>query len=54
MPLPNNTGSTNYAGVSKGDLTVHQEIVRVDQYLNANNQLFAHYIRADRNFPERT
>ena len=52
MPLPNSTGSTNYAGVSKGDLTVHQEIVRVDQYFNANNQLFAHYIRADRNFPD--
>jgi len=52
MPLPNSTGSTNYAGASKGDLTVHQEIVRIDQYFNANNQLFAHYIRADRDFPD--
>ena len=52
-PLPNASGSTNYAGASLGDLTVHQEIARVDHYFSARDSLFVHYIRADRNFPDR-
>lgn len=56
MPLPNLPGvttpnTTNYAGHSRGDLTVHQAIIRVDQYFSANDQVFAHYIYAHRNFP---
>lgn len=51
MPLPNTTGSTNYAGASSGDLTVNQEIVRIDHTFNPKNQIFVHYIRADRDFP---
>lgn len=51
MPLPNSSGDTNYAGASSGNLTVNQEIVRMDHTFNAKNQVFVHYIRADRDFP---
>ena len=51
MPLPNRTGSTNYAAASSGDLSVDQGIARVDHRFNDNNQLFVHYIYAFRNFP---
>jgi outer membrane receptor protein involved in Fe transport len=51
MPLPNTSGAVNYAGASRGDLTVNQGIARVDQYFSAKDQLFAHYIYAYRNFP---
>jgi hypothetical protein len=49
MPLPNLPGvttpnTTNYAGHSRGDLTVNQAIIRVDQYFSAKDELFAHYI----------
>jgi outer membrane receptor protein involved in Fe transport len=56
MPLPNLPGvttpnTTNYSGHSRGDLTVHQAIIRVDQYFSASDQLFAHYIYGHRDFP---
>jgi hypothetical protein len=51
MPLPNSSGSTNYAGVKSGRLSVDQGIVRVDHKFNDKNQLFVHYIYAMRNFP---
>ena len=56
MPMPNIPGantpnSTNYAGSSRGNLTVHQGIVRVDHYFSSKDQLFAHYIYAIRDFP---
>lgn len=58
MPLPNLQSAdpsdpTNYAGSSGGNLTVHQAIVRVDQYFSARDQVFAHYIYAHRDFPVR-
>ena len=53
MPLPNTSGTVNYAGASLGDLTVHQGIARVDHYFGTRDQLFAHYIGAYRNFPNR-
>lgn len=57
MPLPNLPGvttpnTTNYAGHSRGNLTVEQAIIRVDQYFSASDQLFAHYIYGYRNFPD--
>jgi outer membrane receptor protein involved in Fe transport len=57
MPLPNIPGATtpnntNYAGHSRGNLTVHQGIVRIDQYFGKNDQLFGHYIYAHRDFPD--
>ena len=52
MPLPNTSGPANYSGSARGDLTVNQGIARVDHYLSQNDQLFVHYIRAFRNFPE--
>jgi outer membrane receptor protein involved in Fe transport len=53
MPLPNRSGDVNYAGASLGDLTVHQGIARIDQYFGAKDQLFVHYIGANRSFPNR-
>ena len=52
MPLPNTSGTVNYSGSARGDLTVNQGIARVDHYFSQNDQLFVHYIRAFRNFPE--
>lgn len=52
MPLPNTSGSVNYAGAALGNLTVNQGIARVDHYFSQRDQLFVHYIRAFRNFPE--
>ncbi|RXH58303.1 TonB-dependent receptor [Granulicella sibirica] len=51
MPLPNTTGSTNYSGASSGNLSVDQGILRLDHKFNDANQVFLHYIYADRNFP---
>ncbi len=51
MPLPNRTGSTNYAAASSGRLSVDQGIVRLDHKFNDSNQVFLHYIYAARNFP---
>ncbi len=51
MPLPNTSGTVNYAGSALGDLTVNQGIARVDHYFSSKDQLFVHYIRAFRNFP---
>lgn len=52
MPLPNTSGSLNYAGASLGNLTVNQGIARIDHYFSDRDQLFVHYIRAFRNFPD--
>jgi hypothetical protein len=52
MPLPNASGTVNYFGVSSGNLTVNQGIARVDHYFSQHDQLFVHYIRAYRNFPD--
>jgi hypothetical protein len=53
MPLPNTSGDTNYAGSSKGNLSVDQEVGRLDHYFNDKNQIMLHYIYAYRNFPNR-
>jgi outer membrane receptor protein involved in Fe transport len=52
MPLPNISGNVNYAGSSLGNLTVNQGIARIDHYFSERDQLFVHYIKAFRNFPE--
>lgn len=51
MPLPNATGSTNFAGVTLGNLSVDQGIVRVDHKFSEKDQIFVHYLYAFRNFP---
>jgi len=51
MPLPNSSGSTNYAGASSGDLSVDQGIARIDHKFDEKNQIFVHYLYAFRNFP---
>jgi hypothetical protein len=52
MPPPNTAGATNYTGISTGNITTHQGIVRIDQYFSPKDQLFAHYIAVHRSFPE--
>ena len=54
MPLPNianPSGSANYAGSSTGNQSTDQGIIRIDHQFNDNNQIFAHYVYANRNFP---
>ena len=51
MPLPNTTGTINYSGVTQGHLATDQGIVRVDQYFGPKDQVFVHYIRSRRDFP---
>jgi outer membrane receptor protein involved in Fe transport len=51
MPLPNTSGTTNYTGASLGNLTIHQGIARVDEYLGPKDQIFAHVIVGHRDFP---
>ncbi len=53
MPLPNTPGVVNYSGSSLGNLTTNQELFRVDYYASSKDQLFAHYIYAKRDFPNR-
>ncbi len=51
-PLPNlPPGAVNYTGVTQGHLTTDQGLVRVDQYFSQKDQVFVHYIRSNRNFP---
>jgi len=51
MPLPNTPGAVNYSGAATGNLSVHQGIARIDHYFSEKDQLFAHYIVANRAFP---
>jgi outer membrane receptor protein involved in Fe transport len=51
MPLPNTSGPVNYSGVTQGRLGTDQGLVRVDQYFSAKDQVFFHYIRSRRDFP---
>ena len=50
MPMPNSNGSTNYAGVNSGRLSVNQGIVRVDHKFSESDQIFLHYIYAHSRF----
>jgi len=51
MPLPNTSGTTNYSGVTQGRLGTDQGIVRVDHSFSQDDQVFVHYIRSRRDFP---
>jgi hypothetical protein len=51
MPLPNTSGVVNYSGVTEGILATDQGVVRVDQYFSEKDQVFVHYIRSRRDFP---
>ncbi len=51
MPLPNTSGAVNYSGVRLGKLATDQGLVRVDQYFSERDQVFFHYIRSRRDFP---
>ena len=41
----------NYSGVTQGRLSTDQGLARVDQYFSAKDQVFFHYIRSRRDFP---
>ncbi|MEZ5401639.1 MAG: TonB-dependent receptor [Bryobacteraceae bacterium] len=51
MPLPNSSGTVNYAGVSQGALNIDQGLTRVDHYFGERDQVFFHYIHMRRDFP---
>jgi hypothetical protein len=51
VPLPNTSGPVNYSGVTQGRLTTDQGLVRLDQYFSAKDQVFGHYIKSRRDFP---
>jgi Carboxypeptidase regulatory-like domain/TonB-dependent Receptor Plug Domain len=52
IPLPNtNQNGLNYAGVTSGNESVNQYLVRLDHKINDNNQLAFHFLYAFRNFP---
>ena len=51
MPLPNTSGAANYAGLTQGRLGTDQGLVRLDQYFSQKDQVFFHYIRSRRDFP---
>jgi hypothetical protein len=53
MPLPNGSfsGNTNYSGVSVGNESVDQGIVRLDHHFSDRDSIFIHYILTNRRFP---
>ncbi len=51
MPLPNTSGTVNYSGVTQGRLETDQGLFRIDQYFSQRDQVFVHYIRSRRDFP---
>jgi Carboxypeptidase regulatory-like domain/TonB dependent receptor-like, beta-barrel/TonB-dependent Receptor Plug Domain len=52
IPLPNTSqNGLNYAGVTSGNESVNQYLVRLDHKINDNNQLAFHFLYAFRNFP---
>lgn len=53
MPMPNGAyaGGLNYAGVSVGNESVDQAIVRFDHHFNDRNSIFVHYILNHRTLP---
>ena len=51
MPLPNQSGAINYAGVTLNTTNIDQGIARVDHYFSQRDQVFVHYIYARRDYP---
>jgi hypothetical protein len=52
IPLPNtNQNGLNYAGVTSGNESVNQYLIRLDHKINDSNQLAFHFLYAFRNFP---
>jgi outer membrane receptor protein involved in Fe transport len=52
MPLPNTSqNGLNYAGVTSGNLSVNQYLIRLDHKINDKNQLALHFMYAKRDFP---
>ena len=51
LPLPNTSGTVNYAGVLRADNNADQTLTRIDHYIGPHDQVFGHYIYQGRNFP---
>lgn len=51
QPLPNQSGSFNYKGVSGSKDTTNQFIARVDHVISNRQKVFAHYIYQNRDNP---
>lgn len=51
MPLPNQPGVTNYAGVSGSRVTQDQVLTRIDHSFSERDQIFGHYIYQRGDYP---
>lgn len=51
MPLPNTTGTQNYAGVTGDRVLIDQFLTRIDHSLSDSDQFTFHYIYSGRDFP---
>jgi hypothetical protein len=51
LPLPNQPGAVNFAGVTRDDINADQALTRIDQYLGKNDQIFGHYLYSRRDYP---
>ena len=53
QPLPNQTGTNNFRGVTGSEDTQNQFITRVDHVLTSNQKIFGHYLYQGRDNPTR-
>jgi hypothetical protein len=51
VPLPNVAGAANFAGVTSNIVNINQGIGRIDHSFGPHDQVFFHYIRSARDFP---
>lgn len=51
MPVPNQSGTQNLAGVTQNDLTIDQTLTRLDYYATDKDQFTFHYVYSRRDFP---
>src|SRR5262249_44499852 len=51
LPLPNQPGTVNFAGVTRDDINTDQTLTRIDQYFGKSDQIFGHYLYSRRDYP---
>src|SRR5688572_23289203 len=51
MPLPNQSGTQNFAGVTQDDLYIDQLLTRADYHVSDKDQLTFHFVYSRRDFP---
>jgi outer membrane receptor protein involved in Fe transport len=52
QPLPNQTGSNNFSGVTKNEDQQNQFITRIDHVLSSRQKIFGHYMYDNRHAPQ--